>query len=248
MTLMGYALLAMALPHIAISQQSMVKMCLFYDRPSGHARSDPIISQSCSSSHVHTFYGPRSFHPNTSYDDLISTPSSMNTSPYVENKSLYWHPSIYRVDSVGEHVRVNDLEFGPYYRWDKSVSPGVEAFPPGFRMIAASNDDGACGYDAGDCEEDSFVAMFSECCDMSGEEESCSSWEGELFFPKQNCDFLGIALGEYTIESCDDLGWPLLLKLFFTIAFCLQQCPRAGMERLTRMITKATWHTPPTVK
>ena len=119
----------------------------------------------------------------------------MNTSPYVENKSLYWHPSIYRVDSNGEHVRVDDLEFGPYYRWDKSVSPGVEPFPPGFRMIAASNDDGACGYGSGDCG-DNFVAMFTECCDMSGDNESCSEWEGELFFPKRNCDFLGIALGE----------------------------------------------------
>jgi hypothetical protein len=119
----------------------------------------------------------------------------MNTLPYVVNKSLYWHPSIYCVDSNGEHVRVDDLEFGPYYRWDKSVSPGVEPFPPGFRMIAASNDDGACGYGAENCG-DNFVAMFTECCTMSGDSESCSDWEGELFFPKRNCDFLSIALGE----------------------------------------------------
>ena len=78
----------------------MVKMCLFYDRPSGHARSDPIISQECASSHVHTFYGPRSFHPSTSYEDLLSTPGSMNTSPFVENKSLYWHPSIVSSDTA----------------------------------------------------------------------------------------------------------------------------------------------------
>ena len=32
----------------------MVKMCLFYDNPSGHARSDPIINQQCASGHVHT--------------------------------------------------------------------------------------------------------------------------------------------------------------------------------------------------
>lgn len=111
----------------------------------------------------------------------------------MENKSLYWHPSIYRVDSNGLHTRVDNLDFGPYYRWDKSVSPVVEPFPPGFRMIAASNDPGADGGD----EEDGFVAMFTECCDFVGEEESCNEWEGELFFPKRNCDFLGFALGEY---------------------------------------------------
>jgi hypothetical protein len=52
-----------------------------------------------------------------------------------------------------------------------------------------------CGYGAENCG-DNFVAMFTECCTMSGDSESCSDWEGELFFPKRNCDFLSIALGE----------------------------------------------------
>ena len=34
--------------------QQMVKMCLFYGSPSGHARTDPIIDQQCASGHVHT--------------------------------------------------------------------------------------------------------------------------------------------------------------------------------------------------
>lgn len=33
---------------------NMVKMCLFYPNPSGHARSDPIITQDGLSDHVHT--------------------------------------------------------------------------------------------------------------------------------------------------------------------------------------------------
>ena len=42
------------------AQGQMVKMCLFYDTPSGHARSDPIINQQCSSGHVHTVsYSPK---------------------------------------------------------------------------------------------------------------------------------------------------------------------------------------------
>lgn len=30
-----------------------------------------------------------------------------------------------------------------YYRWDQGAIPAAEAFPPGFRMIAHSNDFGA---------------------------------------------------------------------------------------------------------
>lgn len=69
---------------------NMVKMCLFYGSPSGHARTDPIITQSDLSDHVHTFYGPLNFHPETSNDDLRNTSSNLSTSPFVENQSLYW--------------------------------------------------------------------------------------------------------------------------------------------------------------
>jgi hypothetical protein len=68
----------------------MVKMCLFYENPSGHARSDPIINQQCASDHVHTFYGPMDFHPDTTYEDLLNTPPEHSSSPIIENQSLYW--------------------------------------------------------------------------------------------------------------------------------------------------------------
>ena len=61
-------------------------------------------------------------------------------------------------------------------------------------MIAASNDAGACGVGDTSCTDGNFVAMFTECCDLRGEQERCNSWEGSLFFPRQNCDFVGIAL------------------------------------------------------
>jgi len=179
-------------------RQEMVKMCLFYDTPSGHARSDPIISQTCASGHVHTFYGPLDFHPDTTYEDLVNAPPSLSTSPIEENQSLYWHPSIYEVTANGDgtetFTRVSDLESSPYYRWDNSVLPRTEAFPPGFRMIAASNDPGADGGGG-----DGFPAMFTECCKVrpNGEEGRCESWEGSLVFPTQSCGFLGISLGEF---------------------------------------------------
>jgi len=186
---------------IVQAQGQMVKMCLFYGNPSGHARSDPIINQQCASGHVHTFYGPLGFHPDTTYEDLINTPPELSTSPVEENQSLYWHPSIYEVTDNGDgtetFTRVSNLDSGPYYRWDNSVEPKTEAFPPAFRMIAGSDDNGA---NVGD-------NMFTECCDLNsdGEEESCQEWD-RLFFPERSCGFLGIAFAMPTCWDGVELG------------------------------------------
>jgi hypothetical protein len=174
---------------------AMVKICLFYASPSGHARTDPIINQQCASDHMHTFYGPLHMHPTTSYSDLITTPPQYSTSPVEENQSSYWHPSIYRrLRSDGEAATfelVTNLEVGPYYRWDNSVSPRTQAYPPGFQMIAhyPSTDPGAEG------------RMMTECCMLSEDgEEQCEEWSF-LHFPARNCDFVGIALA---MPSCWD--------------------------------------------
>lgn len=168
------------------SLANLVKMCLFYGGPSGHARSDPILSQTCASDHVHTFYGPQNFHPDTTYEDIRDSSPQFSSTPTVENQSLYWHPSIYQVstDASGAKTynRVNNLETSPYYRWDTTLLPAVEAFPPGFRMIAYSNEN-----------------LLVECCNMIGEEESCTEQDGNLNFPSQNCDFVGIA---FAMPTC----------------------------------------------
>jgi len=36
------------------------------------------------------FYGPKDFHPDTTYEDLLNTPPELSSSPIVENQSLYW--------------------------------------------------------------------------------------------------------------------------------------------------------------
>ena len=191
---MFFVAVASMIPSAVEARGEMVKMCLFYKRPSGHARSDPIINQECPSDHVHTFYCPLEFHPNTTYDDLqkVLDKSEMSTSPFVENESLYWHPSIYQIADNGDgtetYTRISNLESSPYYRWDKSVTPLVEAFPPGFRMIAASN------VPVADKGGEIGSNMFTECCDLiNGEDEDCVSWNG-LHFPERSCDFVGIAL------------------------------------------------------
>jgi len=185
-----------------LEDTAMVKICLFYASPSGHARTDPIINQQCASDHMHTFYGPLHLHPQTSYSDLISTSPQYSTSPVEENQSSYWHPSIYRRRrSDGETATfelVTNLEVGPYYRWDNSVSPRTVAYPPGFRMIAhypnPSGDLGAEG------------RMMTECCNISDDGgESCEEWPF-LHFPTRNCDFVGIALAMPSCWNGVELG------------------------------------------
>lgn len=182
-------------------ESGMVKMCLFYPSASGHARADPILSQSCASDHVHTFYGPKNFHPNTTYDELRDTKPQHSSSPWVENQSLYWHPSIYQVTQINgqdTYTLVKNLESSPYYRWNTNTSPETVAFPPGFRMIAYSNKWGA------DIGGETGANLFVECCDKKffGLLEDCENTEGNpLIFPTTTCDMLGIA---FAMPTCWD--------------------------------------------
>lgn len=174
-------------------KDGMTKMCLFYPNESGHARSDPILNQECASDHVHTFYGPQNIHPNTSYEDLRDTKTIYSSSPWAENQSLYWHPSIYQVttnNGVKTYNLVKNLESSPYYRWNTRVKPDTVAFPPGFRMIAFSDQDGA------DSGGETGGNLLVECCNFTkGGDERCKTTTGNpLIFPTTKCDFLGVAM------------------------------------------------------
>lgn len=199
-TLLSFLALAMSSP-VAVNSQftgNMVKMCLFYGSPSGHARTDPILNNECASDHVHTFYGPQNFHPDTTHTNLLETSSQFSSTPFEENQSLYWHPSIYEVDTAADgtktYTRVSNLETSPYYRWDNSVTPLTEAFPESFRMIAYSNQDGA------DEGGETGGNMFVECCNYDAQgNEDCTETVGELVFPRKNCSFVGLA---FAMPTC----------------------------------------------
>ena len=88
------------------------------------------------------------------------------------------------------YTRVNGLSSSPYYRWDKSNAPEVVAFPPGFRMIAHSDDAGA------DKGGETGANMLTECCDIDANGvETCETWN-KLHFPTRPCGWVGIALGK----------------------------------------------------
>lgn len=174
----------------------LVKMELEHLRPVGHARSDPIISQTCTAGHIHSFYGPMELHPNTSYDNLLAAESSLSTSEVVENKSMYWHPALYEY-TVNASPRVYKRVFTKattYYRWDNSVQPLTEEFPPGFRYIVSSTDQGQSVYN-----------MFSECCNYPNGVQDCRTELG-LNFPNTPCVHLDIALGGPTCWDGVELG------------------------------------------
>ena len=180
------------------------KMCLFYPNPSAHARVDPILNYNGPSGHVHTFYGPQNIHPSigadTTNQQLVGSNPAFSSSPWVENQSLYWHPSIYRVtEENGQKVynRVSQLETSPYYRWNTDTLPATVEFPEGFRMIAYSNQQNAnLGGETGG-------NLLVECCGLDDEgEEDCETTVGNpLIFPTRTCGFLGIA---FSMPTCWD--------------------------------------------
>jgi len=187
-----------------VVEAKLIKMCLSGYTPSGHARSDPIIHQSCPSDHIHTFYGPQNFHPQTSYEDMRDTPSKFSTTPFVENQSLYWHPTIYRVTTNNNgkktYIRAETTEMTPYYRWDDSKTN--TAFPPKFRMIAHSNDDGA---DRG--QLDGEFNLSTECCQYNEDKDEVEcDWWTKLHLPRKKCDYLEIVFAMPTCWNGESLG------------------------------------------
>jgi len=143
--------------------------------PLGDVRSDPIINPTCLSDHVHTFYGAASIRPETSYEDLRAT--TANSGNVKENKSLYWHPTVYNYESSSGIFQKDDIYFASaYYIWETGKA---KAFPNGFKMIAGFDDDN--------------TRAFAECVDPSPcEKDDCST--NNDFFPTTACAELEVSM------------------------------------------------------
>ena len=153
-----------------------------YSLPVGDVRTDPIISQTCLTDHVHTFYGPQLVRPETDFDDLRASTVSQNTGNVEENKSLYWHPTVYKYDrSSKTYTKDEMLGTSAYYIWDNDQH-NTQAFPAGFRMIA-----GMKGNKNGE-----FPNANAECVNPSPCEGDC--YTENTFFPKTACDELEVSM------------------------------------------------------
>jgi len=154
--------------------------------PIGDARVDPILRDDCLSDHVHTFYGPqpgvdpRRINSNDKlelHSKLLATDVAVNTGNVEENKSLYWHPTVYKYDRTTQtYTRDTMAHTSAYYIWETGVAT---AFPNGFRMIG--------GFDI----NKSFAN--AECVNESPCDEGDCYTENN-FFPVNKCDELEVSM------------------------------------------------------
>ena len=153
--------------------------------PSGHVRTDPIISQTCLSDHIHTYYGPNLLpYPDITYDDLMATPVDQLTGNVEENKSLYWHPTIFRYDRATQTYARDEIgQSSAYYIWENMEPGDTRAFPEHFRMIAGTNGNTAT----------EFPNAMAECVNPSPcQREDC--YTENDFFPPTACEELEVSM------------------------------------------------------
>lgn len=144
---------------IDMAESSSIKMDFL---PFANVRTDPIINPNELSDHIHTFYGATAARPETTYEDLRNAYGGSGDAE--ENQSLYWHPTVYRVDSEnGVHHMVDMHIASAYYIW----TPGVtRAFPNGFKMISFIPEEEAVGFfDEEPSEELETEIWFPDCWD-----------------------------------------------------------------------------------
>lgn len=102
----------------------------------GAVRTDALLNPTCLSDHVHQFYGAyTSLRPEVGYEEMRN--ATNNSGNVEENKSLYWHPAIYKHDRVtGTYTMADIWFFSAYYVWETNAT---RAFPNGFNMIARAS-------------------------------------------------------------------------------------------------------------
>ena len=72
--------------------------------------------------------------PSVTYEDLRSSDETFHhtSGNVLENQSLYWHPSFYRVEEGGSKTLVEPDWVTIYYAYEQG---GTKSFPEGFRML-----------------------------------------------------------------------------------------------------------------
>merc|ERR1719399_399589 len=203
--------------------------------PIGHARVDPILTQNCPSDHVHTFYGPQSGVDPRIIDDnnlglhprLVATPTKENTGNVEENKSMYWHPTVYKYNrTTNTYTRDIMAQSTAYYVWETGQTT---AFPNGFRMIGGfdvkkSNAFAECvnesPCDGDDCYTESTFFPSSRCDELEVSMRLPNCWDGiSLDSPPSHTDHVAYAEGSEFDGPCP-ASHPIKvpqIQLFFRI-------------------------------
>ncbi|OAA41688.1 hypothetical protein NOR_05196 [Metarhizium rileyi] len=101
------------------------------------ARMDPIVNPNQVSPHEHTIHGSSGFFEGANSSDLLA--GSCTSCRVSQDKSAYWTPTVYFQDE-----KTGDLEMvsqvGGMLAYYLLYGQNIVAFPPGFRMIAGTNE------------------------------------------------------------------------------------------------------------
>lgn len=122
--------------------------------------------------------------PKTTYNDLRNADG--NTGNVVENKSLYWHPTVYKVEDNGVYKKADIYFTSAYYIW---TTGQATAFPDGFKMVA-----GFLGVKEARAD---FECAGGSICSNNDDEEACIFKE----FPMESCAELEVSMA---FPSCWD--------------------------------------------
>ena len=122
--------------------------------------------------------------PETSYADLRA--ATGNTGNVEENKSLYWHPTVYSYDSESNTFHKDEIWFASaYYIWETGKA---KAFPNGFKMIAGFDDDntrasaecvGPSPCEKDDCSTNNDFFPTTACAELEVSMAFPTCWDGE---------------------------------------------------------------------
>ena len=145
----------------------------------------------CLSDHVHTFYGSidpsaETLRPNATHGVLRRAEG--NTGNVLENKSLYWHPTIYKVVTAGSdgnggrRFEAADVWFASaYYVWRTGQA---SAFPDGLKMRTHGADPVARA--TSHCAPEPTACERADGCDGNGDflpTHACWELEINIKFP-----------------------------------------------------------------
>ena len=204
--------------------------------PLAHVRSDPIINPTCLSDHVHTFYGASEVHPYTTYNDLRN--ASGNSGNVVENKSLYWHPTVYEVDTSTNTYKIDPIFYAStYYVWNTG---DATAFPDGFKMVAGFGGDPLARAQAGcanpsPCERDNcdtFDTSFfpaTACSELEVEMAFPTCWDGVNIDSDDHKSHVAYSLGDGSFDGDCPSSHPVKLP---QINFFFRIVPYSGGQHI----------------
>ena len=106
----------------------------------GYARIDPMVSPGEPSAHSHSILGSGGFGESATYADI--TASNCTSCLVTQDKSSYWHPSLYFLDTTTNQYELVGQVGGTlaYYLLNTgNGNTNITAFPENFRMIAGDN-------------------------------------------------------------------------------------------------------------